>query len=390
MSKQEDKMLSLRKFVAPEIVFGEGALEYLAQYIANFGGRRVFIVTDRGVIDSGIVGIAVAGLDEAEIEYVVYSEVSENPRDNEVMAGVELYEKSVCDVIVAIGGGSPIDCAKAIGVVSTNKKHVLEFEGVDNVDVPGPPLFCVPTTAGSAADISQFAIINNVRKKTKIAIISKTMVPDIALIDPATTLTKPAFLTACTGLDVLTHAVEAYVSRASSPITDLHALKSIQLIIEFLPKSIEDKRNIASREQVMLASLHAGLAFSNASLGAVHAMAHSLGGLYDLAHGECNGLLLEHVVAYNYYEAQERYNRIADLFGLEVKSFESDDLCAQLVIKIREFRQNVGVDKKLREHGVTKDNIQLLSKNACDDPCMLTNPRHPSIDEVNEIFTAAW
>lgn len=383
-------MLSLRKFVAPEIIFGEGALELLPQYIANFGGRRVLIVTDRGVIDAGIVGIAVAGLDEAEINYVVYSEVSENPRDSEVMEGVELYEKSNCDVIVAIGGGSPIDCAKAIGVASTNKRHVLAFEGVDNVDVPGPPLFCVPTTAGSAADISQFAIINDSDKKTKIAIISKTMVPDVALIDPATTLTMPSFLTACTGLDVLTHAVEAYVSRANSPLTDLHAVKSIQLILEYLPKTIEDKRNLASREKVMLASLHAGLAFSNASLGAVHAMAHSLGGLYDLAHGECNGLLLEHVVAYNYYEAQRRYNKLAALFGLEVQSYEKDDLRDQLVAKICEFRQNVGVDKKLREHGIKRDELQLLAENALEDPCMLTNPRHPTLEEVKNIFIEAW
>lgn len=383
-------MLSLRKFVAPEIIFGGGALDFLPQYITNFSGRKVLIVTDRGVIDSGVVGQVQARLDEAKISYVVYSEVGENPRDYEVMEGVELYNKSDCDVIVAIGGGSPIDCAKAIGVVSTNKKNVLAFEGVDNVDVPGPPLFCVPTTAGSAADVSQFAIINDSEKKTKITIVSKTMVPDIALIDPATTLSKPAFLTACTGLDVLTHAIEAYVSRASSPLTDLHAVKSIQLILEFLPKTLEDKQNLESREKVMLASLHAGLAFSNASLGAVHAMAHSLGGLYELAHGECNGLLLEHVVAYNYYEAQKRYNKLAGMFGVEVDSCEKDDLRNQLVAKICAFRHSVGVDKKLREYGLKKDDLQLLAENACDDPCMLTNPRHPSVDEVKDIFIQAW
>lgn len=383
-------MLTLRKFVAPELIFGEGSFQLLAQYVSNFGGRKIFLVTDPAVIKTGLVAKATQLLAESSIEWVIYSRVSENPRDFEVMEGAKEYGEAGCDVIVAIGGGSPIDCAKGIGIVATNNKHVLAFEGVDNVNVPTPPLICVSTTAGSAADISQFAIINNTDKKTKFAIISKAMVPDVALVDPVTTLTMPPYLTACTGLDVLTHAVEAYVSRAHSALTDIHALKSIELVVEYLPQVMSDLQNISLRKKMMLASLHAGLAFSNASLGAVHALAHSLGGAYDIAHGECNALLLEHVVAYNYNYAAERYNEIGQLFGLSGKVTSSDDYCQKLVDSIRAFRKSVGVDKTLRQRGVVLEDIPVLAHSALEDPCMLTNPRHPSVEDVEKILRQAF
>ncbi len=193
-----------------------------------------------------------------------------------------------------------MDCAKGIGIVSTNRKNILDIEGIDNVPIPGPPLICIPTTSGTSADVSQFAIINDTVEKRKIAIISKTVVPDVALIDPLTTLTMPAYLTACTGIDALVHAVEAYVSTANSPLLDLHALEAVRLVCTNLPQVLAAPTDLELRGKMTLASLQAGLAFSNASLGAVHAMAHSLGGLLDLPHGECNALLLDHVVNFNY------------------------------------------------------------------------------------------
>lgn len=191
-------MRNIRKFVAPEIVFGDGALELLGRYAANLGASRVFMVTDPGVGRTGLVDGAVAVLRSSGVEAVVYDRVSPNPRDHEVMEGAAAYRRHDCDVIVAMGGGSPMDCAKGISVVSANHGDILDFEGIDRVDVPGPPLICVPTTAGSSADVSQFAII------------SKSMVPDVALIDPATTLSMDRHLTLCTGIDALVHAIEAY------------------------------------------------------------------------------------------------------------------------------------------------------------------------------------
>lgn len=375
----------LRKFVAPEFIFGWGARELAPRYANNYGAHHVLIVTDEGVKKSGWVNDIFAGLDELGIESTVFDKVSPNPRDDQVMEGVAVYEKANCDLIVAVGGGSPMDCAKGIGVASMNKRHVLEFEGVDEVPMPAPPLICVPTTAGTSADVSQFAIINDTRRNVKIAIISKTVVPDVALIDPAVTVTMDAYLTACTGMDALTHAIEAYVSNAQSVVTDLHALEAIRIISRYLEPAIQNPNDTEARSQMMLASMYAGLAFSNASLGAVHAMAHSLGGLLDLPHGECNSLLLEHVVNYNYDAVPQRYADIATALGV----ISGGDAKKSLVNALSSLRQKVGIKTSLGDIGVTAKTIPDLAAKAIMDPCMVTNPRNPTQEEIEKIYVAA-
>ncbi|TKB12336.1 alcohol dehydrogenase-like regulatory protein ErcA [Desulforhopalus sp. IMCC35007] len=382
-------ILPIRKFVSPEIIFGEGAIELLPQYVLNFNASRVFIVTDQGIIDAGWLNRVTSMFIDVGIVFSVFSSLHENPRDTEVMEGARQYKDSGCDVIVALGGGSPMDCAKAIGIVSTNRRHILEFEGVDNVDVPGPPLICIPTTAGSAADVSQFAIINNPAERIKIAVISKSMVPDVALIDPLTTITMGHHLTVSTGLDALVHAIEAYVSIASSALTDLHAFEAIRLIQKYLPLILDDLSNHFIREKIMLASLQAGLAFSNASLGAVHAMAHSLGGFYEFSHGECNGLLLEHVIAYNYDSAPKRYDRIGQVFGAAVQKGTAQEKCAATAKALRMFRESVGVSGTLAKQGVSHADIPVLAKKALADPCMLTNPKRPTLRDIEDIYEKA-
>jgi alcohol dehydrogenase class IV len=217
----EGDRTELRKFVAPEFVFGVGALPLVGRYARNFGGRKVLVVTDPGLIQTVWVDYVLDSLKAENVPWVVFQAVTPNPKAFEVAAGVQVYRDNGCDVIVAVGGGSPMDCAKGIGISYANGKEVLTFEGVDEVPMPGPPLICIPTTAGSSADVSQFAIINDTTRKVKVAIVSKTVVPDVALIDPETTTTMPPELTAGTGLDALVHAMEAYVSNASSRISDL-------------------------------------------------------------------------------------------------------------------------------------------------------------------------
>ncbi len=268
-------MLELRKFVAPELVFGPDPINLLGRYLINFGARRVLVVTDPGIIAAGWADKISSLIEEAGIDSAVFSAVSANPRAEEVMAGAAFYHDQECDIIVAVGGGSPMDCAKGIGIVSANGQDILTFAGIDNVPIPGPPLICLPTTAGTSADISQFAIINDRKEGAKIAIISKTTIPDVALIDPMPTLTMSPYLTACTGMDALVHAIEAYVSTANSPLSDLHALEAVRLIGANLLSVLINPADITLRNSLMLGSVHAGLAFSNASLGAVHAMAHS-------------------------------------------------------------------------------------------------------------------
>lgn len=382
-------MLELRKFVAPEFILGPDAMLLLGRYLTNFGARKILLVTDPGVIAEGWTDKVSDILNEEGIDSAIFSAVSANPRDTEVMHGHELYLEERCDIIVAIGGGSPMDCAKGIGIVSTNKNHILECEGIDNVSIPGPPLICIPTTAGTSADVSQFAIINASEQKRKIAIVSKTVVPDVALIDPLTTTTMPPYLTACTGMDALVHAIEAYVSTANSPILDLHALEAIRLVGINLPKLLEDPTNIEARHNMTLASLGAGLAFSNASLGAVHAMAHSLGGFLDLPHGECNAILLEHVVEYNFPEASDRYLNISKALGLSTEGIASRDAKKQVVDKIRHLKESVGIKKTLKERGASLSDIPLLAQKALQDPCMVTNPRVPNQRDIEVIYEEA-
>jgi alcohol dehydrogenase class IV len=383
------RSFELRKFVAPELLFGVGARHYAGRYAKNFGAKNVLLVTDGGIIKTGMIEEIGADLTEAGICFEVFSDVTPNPRVENVMQGAEVFRQTGCSALVAVGGGSVIDCAKGIGIVSSNNRPITEFEGVDKVLIPPPPLICIPTTAGSSADVSQFAIINDTGRKVKIAIISKTLVPDVALIDPETLLTLPPKLTAYTGLDVLTHAIEAYVSNASSPLTDLHALEAIRLIERNLEKSAEHPRDLSLRGEIMLASLYAGLAFSNASLGAVHAMAHSLGGYLDLPHGECNALLLETVITYNYSSAPDRYDTIGEAMGCPVYTVPQEERAGMICTEIHRLRTALGVGQTLGVLGVKKEVIPLLAKQAMHDVCMATNPRNPKKSEIEALYESA-
>jgi alcohol dehydrogenase len=383
-------MTELRKFVSPEFIFGPGALDLAGQYSKNFGARKALVVTDPGIIASGWAQKVTQTLESEGVAYKLFSGISPNPHVDEVMAGVEFYKSHECDVIVAIGGGSPIDCAKGIGIASSNNKNILEFEGVDNVEIPGPPLICIPTTAGASADVSQFAIINNPLERVKIAIISKKVVPDVALIDPVTTTTMDAYLTACTGMDALVHAIEAFVSLANSPIFDLHALEAIRLIRTNLISAINAPGDIKFRSKMMMGSLEAGLAFSNASLGAVHAMAHSLGGFLDLPHGECTGMLLEPVVAFNYDTAPERYEKIGQALGLSMEKMSGEEKKTAILNEIRDLRKASGLTNTLGSRGLQKNDIPKLSEKALNDPCMITNPRRPEFKrDIEAIYEEA-
>jgi alcohol dehydrogenase class IV len=379
----------LRKFVSPEIIFGAGARHSVGNYAATFGARRVLVVSDPGVQAAGWVADVLASLDQQGIAHVLYTGVSPNPRVEEVMAGAELYRASGCDVIVAVGGGSPMDCAKAIGIVAAHGRSILEFEGVDTIRVPSPPLILIPTTAGTSADVSQFVIISNQAERMKFSIVSKAVVPDVALIDPETTASMDPFLSACTGIDALVHAIEAFVSTGSGPLTDPHALEAIRLIGCNLVEMIAKPADIALREKIMLGSMQAGLAFSNAILGAVHAMSHSLGGYLDLPHGLCNAALVEHVVAFNFDAAPERFRVVAETFGLDCRGLTPPQVRQRLVEHLIAFKRAVGFEDSLKLHGVGSSDIPFLSRHAMQDPCILTNPRQSTQRDVEVVYGEA-
>ncbi|HPF60392.1 MAG TPA: iron-containing alcohol dehydrogenase [Candidatus Competibacteraceae bacterium] len=382
-------LYDLRKFVAPEFIFGIGSRQRAGFYARNLQARRVLIVTDPGIIRAGWLNELLADLEESGLQSVVFHDVTPNPRDYEVMAGTAIYHDEGCDVIMALGGGSVIDCAKGIGIVAANGGHILDYEGVDRIPQPGPPLICIPTTAGTAADISQFAIINNTVQRYKIAIVSKSVVPDVSLVDPETITTLDPYLIACTGLDTLTHAIEAYVSTANSPVLDVHALAAIELVRDYLLPAVSNPANLVAYENMMLASLHAGLAFSNASLGAVHAMAHSLGGYLDLPHGESNALLLEHVLRFNYPAAEERYQRIGQALGVSLAGAPAAVREKQITKTLQNLRKACGVHEGLAARGVNASTITDLAPPASRDACLFTNPRRASLADIKTIYAEA-
>ncbi len=376
----------LRKFVAPEILFGQGARLLAGPYAQRIGMSRALVVTDPGVLAAGWVEPLLENIRRNGVASVVFQDVRPNPTASQVMSGASAYHDSGCDSIVAIGGGSAIDCAKSIGVVATNGGDVLEYQGVDMVEAPMPPLVCIPTTAGTGADVSQFAIIRDPTQGTKFGLISKSLVPDLALVDCEPLMTMDAALTAATGMDALVHAVEAYVSNAGWPLTDEHALAAMRRIPAGLLRCVADGSDLDARAEMALASLDAGLAFSNASLGAIHALSHAVGGLLDAPHGECNALLLAPVMRRTLaLQPAERVQAMADALGVETGSEPARDL----IEWFESFPETTGITSTLRDLGLTPDVLEATAAQAEQDACLVTNPWDASASDLLEILNDA-
>ncbi|MGC8482308.1 MAG: iron-containing alcohol dehydrogenase [Thermodesulfobium sp.] len=385
MSKEES-MYRISKFVAPEFIFGTDSIDYVKRYIKNFSLTSPIVITDSGVLKVGWAKNIFKQLEEININYCIFENITENPKDYEVEEIAKVIRNCDCDSIIAVGGGSVIDAAKAAGIMCTNPGSIRDYEGIDKIVHPMPPIICVPTTCGSSADVSQFAIITNTDEKYKMAIVSKSLIPDISIIDPKTMTTLPKELLIATSLDALTHAVESYVSLGSSPITDMFALKAINLIFETLPKAAKDPKNINYLEDLMLASLMAGMAFSNASLGMVHAIAHSIGGYKDIRHGTCNAILLDSVIGFNYPYAAYRYDKISESLGYDLKNLKEEDRKKLLIESVIDLKNKIGFNITLKDLQLKKGEIDIISRHAVNDPCMLTNPVIPTLEEVKEFI----
>ena len=378
----------LWKIVVPEFVFGIGARDLAGQYAANIGIDNALVVSDPGVIEAGWTGSVVKSLQEHGVSTSVFSQVSENPRDHQIHAGASFFKENSCNGIVAVGGGSPMDCAKGIGIINSNGGEIKDYEGVDKVEEPCVPMIFIPTTSGSSADVSQFAIITDTQESYKFAIISKTVVPDVSLIDPETLTTMDEELTINTCLDALTHSVESLVSNAHSPVTESMSLAAIRLIFDNLPEYLNDKGNLVIRERLAEASLRAGIAFSNASLGIVHSMAHAMGGLKDSPHGLCNAILMPLVLDYNFAEAEAQLRKMAKV--LEIKAAEdSDTFKSQLMAAFNQLYKTLNMEVSISRLGVKKEDIRQLAEFAANDPCTLTNPRVPTLEDIEAIYAKA-
>ena len=383
--------MTVSAFFMPSVnLIGEGAVEQACDHAKQAGFTQGLIVTDKPLVELGYAAQLQQLLADRGVKTCIYDGVQPNPTTSNVESGLALLKENNCDFLVSLGGGSPHDCAKAIALVASNGGDIRDYEGVDQSAKPQLPLISINTTAGTASEITRFCIITDENTHIKMAIVDKHVTPILSVNDPALMKNMPAGLTAATGMDALTHAVEAYVSTAANAITDACALKAVTIIANNLATAVKDGTNMAARDQMAYAQLLAGMAFNNASLGYVHAMAHQLGGFYDLPHGVCNAVLLPHVQRFNSQVAAGRLKDVAAAMGIDVQGMNDDEGAKACIAAIEALAKEVGIPAGLKDLKVKEEDFAELATNAMKDACGLTNPIQPTHEQVVGIFAAAY
>ncbi|WP_433708622.1 iron-containing alcohol dehydrogenase [Paenibacillus illinoisensis] len=373
-------------YVPPVNLMGRGCLQEAGKMIQDMDIRKALVVSDRQLISSGVAEQVLSILRKSGLDYVVYDEVQPNPTCQNVHEGLQVYQEHDCDAIISIGGGSPQDAAKAIGIVATNGGHIRDYEGLHQSHHKSVPLVAINTTAGTSSEVTINYVITDEERKVKMVMVDRNSLVSLSVNDPELMLSKPASLTAATGMDALTHAVEAMVTPGGFTVTSATAAAAVELIFEYLPRAVRDGSDLEAREHMTYACFLGGMAFNNAGLGYVHAMAHQLGGVYDLPHGVCNAMLLPYVEEMNAKHVPGKFRHIAKAIGMNVKD-KSDEECSMYVIDaIRQLSREVGIPEKLSELGVTDPDLELLAENAMKDACAPGNPYQPSREEVMELF----
>lgn len=377
-------------FIPSVTLMGVGAHKQLGAQIKGLGGTKPYIVTDKGITAAGITQQIVDLIKEqVGMDAVVFDGVVPNPTDKNVADGLKLYQDSGCDMIISLGGGSSHDCGKGVGIVATNGGKIHDYEGVDKSTKNMPPFIAINTTAGTASEMTRFCIITDLSRKVKMAIVDWRVTPNVAINDPLLMAGMPPALTAATGMDALTHAVEAYVSTIATPVTDACALQAISLIAKNLRAAVANGADMVARDAMAYAEYLAGMAFNNASLGHVHAMAHQLGGFYDLPHGVCNAILLPAVEKFNLIAKMDRFVDIAVAMGENVDGMSKRAAADKALEAIKTLSADVGIPSGLTELGVKEADLKIMAENAQKDACGFTNPRRPTLDDVINIYKAA-
>lgn len=376
-------------FMPPVSVMGTDSLKDAGKDIVNLGFKKALIVTDKILVDIKLVDKLTNVLTEVGVEYVIFDGTQPNPTVTNVEDGLKLVKENNCDFVISFGGGSPHDCAKGIALVASNGGSIKDYEGVDMSAKPQLPLVAINTTAGTASEMTRFCIITDEARHIKMAIVDKNTTPIMAVNDPLLMLDMPKSLTAATGMDALTHAVEAYVSTIATPITDACALKAVELVSGYLRKAVENGQDEEARDMMAYAEFLAGMAFNNASLGYVHAMAHQLGGFYDLPHGVCNAVLLPHVQKYNALVVPARLKDIAKAMGVNIEGLSDEEGANKALEAIKTLSKDIGIPSGLKELGAKEEDLKTLSQNALKDACGFTNPKQATLEEIIGIYTEA-
>lgn len=371
--------------------FGRGSVKVVGEKAKLLGGTKVLVVTDGFLsqLSGGPVEQVVELLKAEGIESVIYDKVEPNPKDTNVSDGLKIYQEEKCDMIITVGGGSPHDCGKGIGIAATHEGDLYDYAGIDTLKNPLPPIIAVNTTAGTASEITRHAVITNTKLKIKYVIVSWRNTPLVSINDPLLMLGKPAALTAATGMDALTHAVESYITLGANPVTDAAAIQAMKLISNNLRQAVANGQNIEARENMAHASLLAGMAFNNSGLGYVHAMAHQLGGLYDMPHGVANAVLLPHVARYNLISNPKKFADMAGFLGENIEGLSVMEAADKTIEALRRLSSDVGIPSGLKELGVKEEDFEYMAEMALKDGNAGTNPISGTKEDIIKIFKEA-
>ncbi|EPL9569353.1 lactaldehyde reductase [Providencia rettgeri] len=371
--------------------FGEGAINYLIEEIQKRQFNKALIVTDADLVKFNVVSKVTQLLDNAKLDYAIYDAVIPNPTIDTVQQGLAHFKQSNADYLIAIGGGSPQDTAKAIGIIINNPQYedVVSLEGVVPTQNPAVPIIAIPTTAGTAAEVTINYVITDNKLCRKFVCVDPHSIPVVAIIDPSMMASMPASLKAATGVDALTHAIEGYITKGAWALTDALHLKSIELISNSLRQSVKgDPQGV---ETMALAQYMAGMGFSNVGLGLVHGMAHPLGAFYNTPHGVANAILLPHIMAYNANYTGEKYRDIARALGVKnIDSLSLQEARGKAIATVFVLNKDVGIPEKLREIGMKLEDIPSLAQAAFEDVCTGGNPRNATLDDIIELYQAIY
>ncbi|ORT52274.1 alcohol dehydrogenase [Vibrio sp. qd031] len=368
---------------------GVGAIEESIENLIGAGYSKPLLVTDETIVKLGLTDKVTQTLSKHNVESVLFGHVTPNPTAELVREGKQAYLDNDCDCFIAVGGGSPIDCAKAIRVMVSNDGDICDYNGINKVKNSGDFFIAINTTAGTSAEMTSNSVITDTVTSTKMVIIDDKQIPDIAVNDPTIMIGLPSHVTASTGMDALTHAIEAFVTPGNHTLTEPTAAEAIKLISQWLPVAVEDGENIEAREKLACGQYLAGMAFNSAGLGLVHAMAHQPGATHDLPHGVCNAILLPHVCEFNAQQVPERYKRIAEVMSGKTLDLD-DESGAQLAVKlIQELSDKVKIPSGFEALGIKEADIDMWIDKALADPCLGGNPRVPTADEIKNLYVEA-
>ncbi len=381
--------------IPTRIIYGNNILKDLPQELAVFGPRKAFIVTDKIIKKTGLLDKVLEPLKGSEINVVgVFDNVEPNTDVATVNEGARLAQEAGADMIITIGGGSPIDTAKGINILLSEGGAILDYQGAQLINRPLKPLIVVPTTAGTGSEVTAVAVIANLKEKIKMEFVDKFLRPDVAVLDPQMTVSMPAKLTASTGMDALTHAIEAYIDLENSPASDAMAIEAIKMIVRYIETATKNPEDIEARGGMLIGATLAGVAFSHSMVGVVHGMSHSLGGLCGVPHGIANAILLPHGMQYNLDFATERLADVAKALGVNTAGLD-DAAAAQLGIdRIHELNQSLnkicGLPTKVSETGVKKEDLPKIAAMTLEDGTVIYNPRPIEEEEVLEVLYKAY